>query len=129
VRVTFEQRHHPGEPAEDLLLPRRLDDIYQGGIAFTADRVDEDVESLAEAAQHRTGVHLGLVEEAANLRRDVVTQPRHGSALRSGGFLVNAHPKPKVTWDDPQLTLDLQDVRCNQQESAVRGVPISSIHA
>ena len=116
VGVALEQRHHPGDPVEDLLLLRRAQQVEQAAAALAVlDRLGDALEPLVEEALRLDGVGQGV-----ELGEEVVAHPRHGGELDPVGLLVQADPEPEVVRVGVQLALDVDDVRSDEQQPAVR---------
>ena len=115
VGMALEQRHHRGDPVEDLLLLGRAHQVDQArALAAALDRLGDPLEAVVEHPLRLDG--LG---EASDLGEEVVAHPRHRGELHPVGLLVQAHPEPEVRGVDLELALDVDDVGRDQQEPAV----------
>ena len=125
VGVPLEQRHHRGEPVEDLALRRGLHastsepPLAARGSKPRGPRRRPPQPRLSRSRQRRR-VEVGRVDERAQLAHQVVAQPRHRGELHPVGLLVQAHPEPEVARVDVQLPLGLHDVGRDEQQPAGR---------
>jgi hypothetical protein len=87
--VPLDQRHQRGEPADDLLLRWRLDQVQHGlHRGRILHGVGQRVHPAAEPLGERLGVELRGVHEPLHLVDEVAAQPRHGRELGAVGHLV-----------------------------------------
>ncbi len=78
------------------------------------------------AFQHGCRVDVGGAEEGLDLALEVVAQPGHAGELGAVGLFVEADPEAEVVGVDGELPLDVDDVRCDEEESAGPSGPVGS---
>ena len=123
VGVALEQRHHGGDLVDDRPLRRGLHEVDDRQLLALADRPRRcGGPPRARPAPSDAVVEVGGRDEPADEAEQVVAQPRHGRELHAVGLLVQAHPQPEVARRDAQQPLDLDDVRRDQQQPALRPV-------
>jgi hypothetical protein len=122
--VPLDQRHHAGQPLQDLPLARGLDGLDEAvALPVAPDRPGDRVRGGPEPAQDRRRVEVGGQQEVGHLLLHVPAQPAHRGELGSMGLLVQAHPAAEVMRVDVKLALDHEDVRRDQgQAPGGRGV-------
>ena len=93
VAVPLDQRHHRGQPLQDLALARALDGLDQ---AAPPDRPADGVRRGPQPPQDRGRVQVRGQQELGHLLLHVGPEPGHGGELGPVGLLVQADPAPEV---------------------------------
>ena len=88
--------------------------------------LDHALDRLAQHLGNDRRVQFGRVDDLGDLVIEIAAQPRHCGELHPVGFLMQADPEPEVGRIDIELTLDGNDVRCDEQQSAARCVGIGA---
>ncbi len=122
VGVALEQRHHPGDPVDDLLLLGRAHHVHEAA-AVAADGPADTLQAVLEHPGR-----LDAVGQVADLGAQVVAHPRDRGELHAVRLLVEADPQPEVGRVDAELTLDVDDVGGHQEQATgvgrAGGVPV-----
>ena len=110
VAVTLEQRHDAGDPVDDLALRRGAHQLGDAAALTLDDALDAGREVLPHARR------VDALGERLHLGLDVVAHPRDGGELHAVRLLVEADPEPEVGGIGLELTLDVHDVGCDEQQ-------------
>ena len=118
VRMPLQQRHHRRHPIDGFALSWCLHEVDDRNLLVVAEALDHSLDRLAQHLSNDCRVQFGRVDDLGDLVIEVAAQPRHCGELHPVGFLMQANPEPEVRRIDIELTLDGNDVRRDEQQSA-----------